>query len=93
MLDFLRGIGPGQILLVASYDDPSIILKEESRELLRGLGSSAAQTLGARDGWVFAGQKAAEGSAFEKHISSDEKTNTFDKWPAVIEISGCFKKT
>ncbi|KAL2090620.1 hypothetical protein ACEWY4_012883 [Coilia grayii] len=92
MLVFLRGIQHGQIMLVASFDDPAPILTDKAREILKALGSSAIQTVGVRDGWLFAGQKGSDGNPFEKHISNDEKTNKFEKWPGAIELSGCFLK-
>ncbi|XP_012684777.1 protein FAM3C isoform X2 [Clupea harengus] len=91
-LDFLRSIQPGHITLVASFDDPASILTDEAREIFRGLGSSVIQTLGTRDGWVFASQKGSKESPFEKHISNDEKTNRYERWPEIIDVSGCFHK-
>ena len=41
-------------------------LTDEAREIFRGLGSSVIQTLGTRDGWVFASQKGSKESPFEK---------------------------
>lgn len=45
-------------------------LTGEIRELFKGLGSSYVQTVGTRDGWVFAGQKGSKESQFEKVCAS-----------------------
>ncbi|XP_076124935.1 protein FAM3C isoform X1 [Alosa pseudoharengus] len=92
LLDFLRGIMPGHIILIASYDNPASMLTGEIREIFMGLGSSIIQRVGTCDSWVFAVQKGSKERPFEKYIPNDEKTNTYKEWPDYIELSGCLSK-
>uniref|UniRef100_A0AAY5JYL4 ILEI/PANDER domain-containing protein n=1 Tax=Esox lucius TaxID=8010 RepID=A0AAY5JYL4_ESOLU len=93
LMKFLESIERGSVVLMASFDDPATKLNQEARKLIRQLGSSAIDSLGFRDNWVFVGGKAAEGayvkSTFEKHIKNDKDQNKYDNWPEMIELQGC----
>ncbi|XP_024235512.1 protein FAM3C isoform X2 [Oncorhynchus tshawytscha] len=60
LVEFLESIENGSIVLIATYDDPATKLNEKARKLIRELGSSAIQSLGFRDNWVFVGGKGAD---------------------------------
>ncbi|KAK7916575.1 hypothetical protein WMY93_012336 [Mugilogobius chulae] len=98
ILEFLKKIEPGRIVLLASFDDvtPSeelLLLTDEIRGVLESMGSTLIKTLKSKDNWVFAGRVGATAkSPFEKMALNDPKTNTYDGWPEVVEISGCFPK-
>ncbi|XP_070828731.1 protein FAM3C-like isoform X2 [Chaetodon trifascialis] len=93
LIDFLRSIESGSVVLMASYDEPSSKLNEDARKLIAELGSSAVQSLGFRDNWVFVGGKgAAVKNNFEKHLKSDSATNKYENWPELIELQGCIPK-
>ncbi|XP_041794711.1 protein FAM3C isoform X2 [Chelmon rostratus] len=93
LIDLLQSIEIGSVVLVASYDEPSSKLNKDARKLIAGLGSSAVQSLGFRDNWVFVGGKgAAVKSNFEKYLKSDGATNMYENWPELIELQGCIPK-
>ncbi|KAJ8409317.1 hypothetical protein AAFF_G00235150 [Aldrovandia affinis] len=93
LLSFLRGAKPGNIILVASFDDPATQLTDDIRKAFSSMGSSLIKMLKFRDSWVFAGAVRKKGkSPFEKLLKNDEKTNIFDGWPGTEEISGCYPK-
>lgn len=93
ILDFLTTILPGSIVLLASYRDVTPLMTDEMRDLFEAMGSSVVKSLKTRDGWVFAGKMGMkEKSPFEKMAANDKKTNTYDEWPHVVEISGCYPK-
>lgn len=93
LVEFLKTIETGSIVLIASYDEPASKLNEEARELILDLGSSSIKTLGFRDNWIFVGGKGATvQSPFEKHLKNELKNNKYDGWPELIEISGCIPK-
>ncbi|XP_077781233.1 protein FAM3D isoform X1 [Podarcis muralis] len=93
LLDFLKAISAGTIVLVASYDDPATKLNDEARKLFAELGSSHATKLGFRDNWVFLGGKGLKNkSPFEQHLKNDKETNKYDGWPELLEMEGCVPK-
>ncbi|KAJ8002974.1 hypothetical protein DPEC_G00164520 [Dallia pectoralis] len=93
LIEFLKSIETGSVVLMATFDDPASKLNEEAKQLIRQLGSSVIDTLGFRDNWVFVGGKAAEGanikSTLEKHIKNIKEQNKYDDWPEMIELEGC----
>ncbi|XP_029287785.1 protein FAM3C isoform X1 [Cottoperca gobio] len=94
ILAYLTNIQPGMIVLVASFDDMTTILTNEMREVFVGMGSSLIKSVKHRDNWVFAGIAGTENrSLFEKHAVNDQKTNIYEGWPDVVELSGCFPRT
>uniref|UniRef100_A0A673W216 Zgc:101783 n=1 Tax=Salmo trutta TaxID=8032 RepID=A0A673W216_SALTR len=93
LVEFLKSIENGSIVLIATYDDPATKLNEEARKLIRELGSSAIQSLGFRDNWVFVGGKGADvASTLEKHIKNNRDKNKYDSWPEMIEWQGCLPR-
>ncbi|KAM7415397.1 hypothetical protein PAMA_019970 [Pampus argenteus] len=93
LIELLKSIEKGAIVLMASYDDPSSKLTEEARKLIAELGSSMVQSLRFRDNWVFVGGKGATvKSAFEKHLKNDNAKNKYQNWPELIELQGCIPK-
>lgn len=93
LIDFLKGIDKGSVVLVASYDDASTKLNDEAKKLFVELGSSSIQTLKFRDNWVFVGGKGESmKSKYEKYIKNDASTNKYDSWPELINIDGCLPK-
>uniref|UniRef100_A0A672YS48 ILEI/PANDER domain-containing protein n=2 Tax=Sphaeramia orbicularis TaxID=375764 RepID=A0A672YS48_9TELE len=93
LIEFLQSIEKGSIVLIASFDDPSSKLNEDAKKLIAELGSSAAQSLGFRDSWVFVGGKGATvQSNFEKVIKNNPAKNKYQQWPELIEMHGCIPK-
>lgn len=92
LIDFLKKIDTGSIVLMASFDEPATKLNEEARTLILDLGSSKIKTVGFRDNWIFVGGKGANvKSTFEKHLSHSED-DKYSGWPEIIDISGCIPK-
>lgn len=93
ILDFLKTIKPGMIVLVASFDDAATKMTDEIRNIFAGLGSSSIKDVKFRDSWVFAGGAGTEQkSPFEKLAANNQKTNIYGNWPEVVEIAGCFPR-
>ncbi|KAM7397348.1 hypothetical protein PAMP_020327 [Pampus punctatissimus] len=93
LIELLKSIEKGAIVLMASYDDPSSKLTEDARKLIAELGSSMVQSLNFRDNWVFVGGKGAMvKSSFEKHLKNDNAKNKYQNWPELIELQGCIPK-
>ncbi|XP_074535478.1 protein FAM3C [Halichoeres trimaculatus] len=93
MLDFLKTIPPGSIVLLASFRDVIPRMTDEMRDVFEEMGSTMVKSLKSRDGWVFAGKMGAkEKSIFEKVAANDKDTNLYDEWPRVVEIGGCYPK-
>ncbi|XP_030634260.1 protein FAM3C [Chanos chanos] len=93
LLNFLKTIVPGNIVLIASFDDPATKLTDEIRDIFEGFGSSMIKSLKFRDSWVFAGAPGLEEkSPFEKRIPNDSKTNVYGQWPELVEMDGCFPR-
>ncbi|XP_073325097.1 protein FAM3C [Pagrus major] len=94
ILAYLKAIKPGMIVLVASFDDVTKKMTDEMREAFVGMGSTLIKSVKHRDSWVFAGRAGMENkSLHERQAVNDEKTNVFEGWPALVEVSGCFPKT
>ncbi|XP_027131609.1 protein FAM3C [Larimichthys crocea] len=93
LIDFLKSIDKGSVVLIATYDEPASKLNDEARKLMAELGSTAIQSLRFRDSWVFVGGKgAAVDSSFEKHVKNDPANNKYENWPELIELHGCIPK-
>ncbi|XP_061617919.1 protein FAM3C isoform X2 [Phyllopteryx taeniolatus] len=93
LIQFLKGIEDGTVVMMASFDDPSTKLNDEARKLIADLGSSAINNLGFRDNWIFVGGKGIKTkSPFEQHIKNSADTNKFEGWPEVLEMEGCVPK-
>ncbi|XP_056454770.1 protein FAM3C-like [Gadus chalcogrammus] len=90
LIEVLQGLEKGNIVLMASYDDPATKLTAEARSLIEGLGSTSIKALGFRDTWVFVGGKGdvAKGR-FEKHMKNNQETNKYDGWPEMLQMDGC----
>lgn len=94
ILNYLKQIELGRIVLLASFNDMTPKLTDEIRDVLESMGSALIKTVKSKDNWVFAGtQGAAEKSPFEKMAVNDPKTNMLVDWADVVEISGCFPKS
>lgn len=90
LINFLKGIEDGTLVMMASFDDPASKLNEEARKLIADLGSSSITTLGFRDNWIFVGGKGIKTkSPFEQHIKNNAETNKYEGWPEVLEMEGC----
>ncbi|XP_067907722.1 protein FAM3C-like isoform X2 [Heterodontus francisci] len=67
LLDFLNLVKPGNIVFLASFDDPATKMTDEARTLFSELGSSLVHNVQFRDNWVFVGAKPIkEKSPFEQ---------------------------
>uniref|UniRef100_A0A8C6V6B7 Si:dkeyp-67f1.2 n=1 Tax=Neogobius melanostomus TaxID=47308 RepID=A0A8C6V6B7_9GOBI len=93
IINYLKKIEPGRIVLLATFDDVTPKLTDEIRDVLESMGSTLIKTVKSKDNWVFAGTPgAAEKSPFEKMTVNDLEKNMYKDWPEVVEISGCFPK-
>lgn len=94
ILNYLKEIKPGSIVLVASFTDISPKLTEEIMDIFEKMGSSMIRKVKSHDNWVFAGKtEAKERSLFEKLVPNDPQTNLYDDWPRVADLSGCLLKS
>ncbi|XP_052411170.1 protein FAM3C [Carassius gibelio] len=90
LIQFLKEIDDGSIVMMATFDDPATKLNDEARNLIAELGSSSISILAFRDNWVFVGGKGIKTkSPFEQHIKNNAETNKYDGWPEVLEMEGC----
>ncbi|XP_041110755.1 protein FAM3C-like [Polyodon spathula] len=90
LIEFLKTIQDGTVVLIASFDDGATKLNDEARKLLGELGSTTIATLGFRDNWIFVGGKGIKTkSPFEQHIKNNKDTNKYEGWPEVLEMEGC----
>ncbi|XP_054889473.1 protein FAM3C-like [Poeciliopsis prolifica] len=93
LIELLKNIETGSVVLMAVFDEGSTKLSEEARTLISEMGSSSIHSLGYRDNWVFVGGKGMMGkSNFEKYIKSDSSKNKYDNWPEMVEVEGCIPK-
>uniref|UniRef100_A0AAY4CI05 FAM3 metabolism regulating signaling molecule D n=1 Tax=Denticeps clupeoides TaxID=299321 RepID=A0AAY4CI05_9TELE len=87
LLAFLKTIQPGNLLLVASFDDATEKQVNGASNIFAELGSTFIKSLRYRDNWVFAGPAGIKHSRpFEKN------TNVFKTWPRVVEVGGCLPR-
>ncbi|XP_059571648.1 protein FAM3D [Alligator mississippiensis] len=90
LVDFLKTIQDGTLVLIASYDDPATKMNNEARTLLTNLGSSYAAKLRYWDNWVFLGEKGRKDKRrFEKLMRIDEETDKELKLPVALRMEGC----
>ncbi|XP_046907450.1 protein FAM3C-like [Hypomesus transpacificus] len=89
LIKFLKTIEKGSVVLIASFDEPATKLNSEARKLIADLGSSAINSIGFRDNWIFVGGKGITSSHMEKLIKNKPGTNKYDGWPEMIELDGC----
>ncbi|XP_015681411.1 protein FAM3D [Protobothrops mucrosquamatus] len=93
LLDFMKGIKKGTLVLLASYDDPATKLDDEARKLFSDLGSKYVSQMAFRDNWIFLGGSGLKSkSPFEQYLKNDKETNKYDGWPEVLEMEGCVPK-
>ncbi|OCT56887.1 hypothetical protein XELAEV_18004249mg [Xenopus laevis] len=93
LLEFLKPVQDGTLVLVASYDDPGTNLNEEARALFTSFGSSYAKKVHFRDAWIFVGGKGINTeSPFEQYLQNNKETNKYDGWPEVLEMEGCIPR-
>uniref|UniRef100_A0A8D3BKT9 ILEI/PANDER domain-containing protein n=1 Tax=Scophthalmus maximus TaxID=52904 RepID=A0A8D3BKT9_SCOMX len=93
LIELLKSIETGSVVMMASYDEPASKLTDEARKLIAELGSSKVQALGFRDNWVFVGGKgAAMDSGFEKVTKNDRASNKYEDWPEILELKGCIPR-
>ncbi|KAL4655952.1 protein FAM3D [Arapaima gigas] len=91
LLNFLKDIKEGTVILVASFDDSATKMTDEVREIFISMGSSHIKSLQFRDLWLFVGAKGTtQKSPFEKIVKNDKETNFFNGWPGVTKLEGCF---
>ncbi|MBN3308752.1 FAM3C protein, partial [Amia calva] len=90
LLNFLKDIKSGQLILVASFDEIATKMTDEVREFFTSFGSSLIKSVKYRDNWVFVGAAGfKEKSPFEMYIKNDKDKNIYDGWPELLEMDGC----
>ncbi|XP_060770250.1 protein FAM3C [Neoarius graeffei] len=93
LIQFLKTIEDGTIVMIATFDDSSTKLNAEARKLISTLGSSYINSLSFRDNWVFVGGKGIKTkSPFEQYIKNNAETNKYEGWPEVLEMEGCIPR-
>lgn len=90
LLNFLRPLHEGTLVLLASYDDPATKMNEDARKMFNELGSSSAKDVAFRDSWVFVGAKGVQDkSPFEQLTKNSKSSNKYEGWPEAVELEGC----
>ncbi|XP_077334916.1 protein FAM3A isoform X2 [Lithobates pipiens] len=90
LLNFLRPIHEGTLVLLASYDDPATKITEEARKMFAELGSSVSKEVAFRDSWVLLGAKGVlDKTPFEQLIKNSKSSNKYEGWPEAVELEGC----
>ncbi|XP_066561051.1 protein FAM3C isoform X2 [Amia ocellicauda] len=90
IIQFLKTIEDGTIVMMATFDDGATKLNDEARKLISDLGSTSISSLGFRDNWIFVGGKGIKTkSPFEQHIKNNAEANKYEGWPEVLEMEGC----
>ncbi|NXF98948.1 FAM3B protein, partial [Sakesphorus luctuosus] len=95
MMTFLRNASAGTLLLMATHDDGSTLLKNDAKKLIEELGSKEIMKIKFRSSWVFIaakGFKLPDNIQKEKINHSDQKMNRYRGWPAEIQIEGCIPR-
>ncbi|NWR88211.1 FAM3B protein, partial [Furnarius figulus] len=95
MMTFIRNAPAGTLLLMATHDDGSTLLKNDARKLIEELGSKEIMNIKFRSSWVFIaakGFKLPDDIQKEKINHSDRKMNRYNGWPAEIQIEGCIPR-
>ncbi|ESP04661.1 hypothetical protein LOTGIDRAFT_176331, partial [Lottia gigantea] len=90
LIRFLKKTVPENgIILVASFDDASQNLKEDSRRWLKLYGSKAVTDLSYREGFVMVGQRGLNEGLAVEFISY---AGVDGEWPKALENSFCVPK-
>ncbi|XP_043083284.1 protein FAM3C-like isoform X2 [Puntigrus tetrazona] len=93
LIEFLKSVENGSLVLIATFDDPATKLNDEARTLIAELGSSYISKLKFRDNWLFVGgKKTITQVTFEQHMKNDRETNKYETWPEMIEMEGCIPR-
>ncbi|XP_053311711.1 protein FAM3B [Spea bombifrons] len=95
MIDFIKNIPGGSLLMISSHDDASTKLSEDAKKLFESLGSREVRNIKFRSAWTFLAAKGAqlpENLEKEKINHSHETKNRYSGWPAEIQIDGCIPK-
>ncbi|XP_067855223.1 protein FAM3C-like [Heptranchias perlo] len=93
LLNFLKPIKPGTIVLLASFDDPATKMTDEVRTIFSELGSSLIHNVQFRDNWIFVGAKLIkEKTPFEQILKNDKAKNKYGNWPEAVEMDGCIPR-
>lgn len=93
LIQFLKDLDEGTIVMMATFDDSATKLTPEARKMISALGSSYINTLSFRDNWIFVGGKGIKTkSPFEQHIKNNAESNKYEGWPEVLEMEGCIPR-
>lgn len=93
LIQFLKSIEDGTVVMMATFDDSATKLNDEARKLIADFGSSQIESLGFRDNWIFVGGKGIKTkSPFEQYIKNNAETNKYEGWPEVLEMEGCIPR-
>ncbi|XP_005037248.1 PREDICTED: protein FAM3B isoform X1 [Ficedula albicollis] len=95
MMNFIRNAPVGSLILMATHDDGSTRLKNDTKKLVEELGSKEIKNIKFRSSWVFIaakGFKLPDNIEKEKINHSDQKKNRYKGWPAEIQIEGCIPR-
>ncbi|XP_054250251.1 protein FAM3B [Indicator indicator] len=95
MMTFIKKAPEGSLLLMTTYYDGSVRLKNDTKKLVKELGSKEIWNMKFRSSWAFIaakGFKLPDNIQKEKINHSDKKTNRYDGWPAEIQIEGCIPR-
>ncbi|XP_072791770.1 protein FAM3B isoform X2 [Taeniopygia guttata] len=95
MMDFIRKAPEGTLLLMATHDDGSTRLNDDTKKLVEELGSKEIKNIKFRSSWVFIaakGFKLPDNIQKEKINHSDQTKNRYKGWPAEIQIEGCIPR-
>ncbi|KFV71378.1 Protein FAM3B, partial [Dryobates pubescens] len=95
MMTFIKNAPEGSLLLMATYYDGSVGLKNDARNLVKELGSKEIWNMKFRSSWAFIGAKGfklPDDTQKEKINHSDKKSNRYGGWPAEIQIEGCIPR-
>ncbi|XP_077865281.1 protein FAM3C-like [Saccoglossus kowalevskii] len=88
MIAWLKSLGNGDILMVATFDDAARQLTAETREILKkDFGSTKIDDLNFRGNWVFIGQKGISGSSSYENI--ELFNSEVSEWALQTSIHGC----
>ncbi|XP_046354639.1 protein O-linked-mannose beta-1,2-N-acetylglucosaminyltransferase 1-like [Haliotis rufescens] len=87
LIRFLKKMPAETVIIMTSYDEVSSSLKEDGKRWLKYFGSSGADNLQFRDGFLMIGQKGLqEGHAIEYVV----KRKNHQDFSDVMEKAGCF---
>ncbi|XP_072528645.1 protein FAM3C [Salminus brasiliensis] len=93
LIQFLKTIEDGTVVMMATFDDSATKLNDEAKKLIEDLGSSQINSLGFRDNWIFVGGRGIKTkSPFEQYIKNNAESNKYEGWPEVLEMEGCIPR-